>query len=402
MVQRRNASLIAVAAAAALGLCGCAPPPEGMQTDPANAVVESKIALLQTVGHEDPVVRARALEGVALFMAEDHGNLLIAALDDESPGVRTSAAMAIGDIRYQPAAPRLLEMASENQNVGEPYLTVIPAVVYALHEFGHDEYLKLLGPLLFSPYDTIRVNTAEALGKIGDPRAIPALKSARWKERELGNQLRYDEAMARLGDRASAARLEAYTKGRFLDLRVQGILSLAEQYPARARTVLGHILSDQEEHPAVRLTAAGALAEMGHTSRQTFQYTATGLRRPQVLLKQAFDAADSKIAQAADARLLVQRQAAWALGYMRRYPRAVDLLIEHVEDPDPTLRMLSAISILRLLPDLAPQAETPEPLAPDDPAPFGQGQTEPADEEGMDPTTPQAPRPELETSGAKE
>jgi HEAT repeat protein len=402
MVQRRNAWLIAAAALAALGLGGCAPPPDGMQTDPANAVVESKIALLQTVGHDDPVVRARALEGVALFMAEDHGNLLIAALDDESPGVRTSAAMAIGDIRYQPAEPRLLEMASDNQNVGEPYLTVIPAVVYALDEFGHDEYLKLLGPLLFNPYDTIRVNTAEALGKIGDPRAIPALKSARWKERELGNQLRYDEALARLGDRASAARLEAYTKGRFLDLRVQGILSLAEQYPARARTVLGNILADEEEHPAVRLTAAGALAEMGHTSRQTYRYTAAGLRRPEALLKQAFDAAESKIAQAADARLLVQRQAAWALGYMRRYPGGVDLLVEHVEDPDPTLRLLSAISILRLLPELAPQAEAPEPARPDQSAVFGHRQPDPDQPEQMDPTAPPAPRPELETSGAKE
>ncbi|MFP4356067.1 MAG: HEAT repeat domain-containing protein [Phycisphaerae bacterium] len=403
MARFSRVFLVALAAGTCL-LSGCTEPRKGLQAQPANAVVEAKIAVLQTVGHEDPVVRARALEGVALFMAEDHGNLLVAAMDDESPGVRASAATAIGDIQYAPAKPRLLEMVSSDRQVGEPFLIVIPSVVYALSELGDQRHLKMLGPMLFSPVEAVRINTAEALGRIGRDSALRALKAARWKEQELGNQLRYDEAMARLGDQASAAKLEAYTKGRFMDLRIAGIIALSEHAPGRAMTVLQKILADEKEHPAIRLTAGGMLAKLGMSSRQCYLFTAAGLEKPKLLLEKASQAAGD-IRQTADATLLIQRQAAWALGFMKRYPEGVDVLLPFVEHSDPSLKLLAAMSILRLLPDHAPQV--PVQAQPQTPS-NGMEVVEPEDVDPADPTEPlgpelpETPRPRLESSGAKD
>ena len=381
--------------AAAVLTAGCAQERLAMQTDPNKAVIDAKVALLSNVDHSDEVIRARALEGVALFLVEEHGRLLVSALDDESPKVRTTAALAIGDIRYEPAEPRLREMIGTDRRTGEQYNQVIPAVVYALYRLGEPQYMAMLGELLLSDYVIIRTNTAEVLGKLGDKRAVDALRQVIWKETDQAILLRFHEAMARLGDAAAAAALEGYTKGRYVDQRIQGLLALTAQNPARARPVLLNVYNKRDEQPALRLVAAGCLAQLGVLDDNMYRYAAVALMNPAGLLEQTYKL-KSAGAGNEDAILLVQRHAAWALGWMKPYTEGVDLLMPHLQSSDPSLQILAAMSVLRLLPSVSSTPIPERPVVPEQPKPVPPSQN--GVEEPLVPELPPVQRPRLETS----
>jgi HEAT repeat protein len=376
---------------------GCQQGDPVSRVNPNQAALEAKVTILDAVDHPEPLVRARALEAVSRFMLDEHGMLLVSALDDPSPGVRTVAAMAIGDMRYQPGRRRLSEMVSQDRQVGEPYLQVLPAVVYGLYRLGDDRHLKMLGPLLLSDVEIIRTNTADAMGRIGDPRALGPLSETIYRE-EYEARLRFDAAMARLGDAAAKGRLEAYVHGRFVDLRISGIQALAAHNPGRAREVLPRLLADDKEHPAVRLTAAGELARMGAGGRKTREYALRCLRQPGQVLREAFDLKPARSVDE-DLRLFVRRQAAWAVGWMGPAPRAVDELMPYMDSDDASMRVLAAMSVLRLLPE-AVEAEVPDAPLPK----TGAGEAGEADvmEDPLAPAVPDAPGGRLKTSGVKE
>jgi HEAT repeat protein len=382
---------------AGLVLVGCQQGDPAARVNPNQAVLEAKVTILDAVDHPEPLVRARALEAVSRFMLDEHGMLLVSALDDPSPGVRTVAAMAIGDMRYQPGRGRLTEMVSQDRQVGEPYLQVLPAVVYGLYRLGDDSHLKMLGPLLLSDVEIIRTNTADAMGRIGDPRALGPLSETIYRE-EYEARLRFDAAMAQLGDAAAKGRLEAYVHGRFVDMRISGIQALAAHNPARARKVLQRLFDDGKEHPAVRLTAAGEVARMRSARPEMRDYALRSLRQPGPVLREAFDLKPGRNVDE-DLRLFVRRQAAWALGWMGPSPMAVYELMPFMDSEDASMRVLAAMSILRLLPEAA-EAEVPEAPLPKTSA--GQGGEPGVIEDPLAPVVPDAPGGRLKTSGVKE
>jgi HEAT repeat protein len=343
------------------------------------------------------MVRARALEAVSRFMLDKHGMLLVSALDDPAPGVRTVAATAIGDMRYTPGLQRLNQMVSTNQEVGEQYYTVLPAVVYALYRMGDDRHLKLLGPLLLKDAQIIRTSAATAIGMIGDPRGLVPLKETVWRE-EYDARLRFDEAMARLGDPAAQGRLEAYLHGRYVDLRIGGIQALAEHNPDRAAKLLPVLATQEGEHPAVRLAAIGELAKLRMAHPSMYQYGVRGMNAPGELLREAFDVEPDKSVDR-ELRQFVQMQAIWALGWFHAHPETVDSLLKFLDVEDPSTRVLAAMSIMRLLPEVT-EAQPPSAPLPKTSVEVEEGPD--SIEDPLAPVVPDVPGGRLKSSGAKD
>lgn len=376
---------------------GCGQKDQTLRADPAQAVLEAKVTILDLVDHPEPIVRARAMEAVSRFLLDKHGMLLVSALDDEAPGVRTVAATAIGDMRYTPALQRLNQMVSTDRKVGEEYFTVLPSVVYALYRMGDDRHLKLLGPLLLKDAEIIRTSAATAIGMIGDPRGLVPLKETLWRE-EYDARLRFDEAMARLGDPAAKGRLEAYLHGKFVDLRIGGVQALAEHNPDRAAQLLPVLAGREDEHPAVRLAAIGELARLRMSHPSMYQYAIEGMNAPGELLREAFDIeADKAVNQ--ELRQFVRMQAIWALGWFDAHPETVDSLLKFLDVQDPSTRVLAAMSIMRLLPEVT-EAQPPAAPLPKTSVEVDQGPD--SIEDPLAPVVPGVPGGRLKSSGAKD
>jgi HEAT repeat protein len=376
---------------------GCRQQREVLRANPNQAVLDAKVTALDLVDHPNAMVRIRALEAVSRFMMDQHGMLLVGALEDPASSVRTVAAMAVGDMRYTPALGRLKQMVSMDRSVGERQYTVLPAVVYALYRLGEDGYLKLLGPLLLSDGETIRTNTAIAMGRIGDPRALAPLKETIWRE-EYETRLIFDTAMAQLGDPAAKGRLEAYVHGRYVDLRIGGLQALAAHNPDRASKLLPSLAMDAKEHPAVRLTAIGELAQMGMAHQEMYAFAREALGQPEKVIREAFDVDDDKAVNA-ELTQFVRHQSIWALGWFPSHPETVDRLLGYMESEDPNLRILAAVSVLRLL----PEAVEAEPAAAALPKTVSESDRTPGVvEDPLAPVVPTTPGGRLKTSGVKD
>jgi hypothetical protein len=116
------------------------------------------------------------------------------------------------------------------------------------------------------------------------------------------------------------------------------------------------------------------------------------------VLREAFDLKPARSVDE-DLRLFVRRQAAWAVGWMGPAPRAVDELMPYMDSDDASMRVLAAMSVLRLLPE-AVEAEVPDAPLPK----TGAGEAGEADvmEDPLAPAVPDAPGGRLKTSGVKE
>ncbi|MDI6711551.1 MAG: HEAT repeat domain-containing protein, partial [Bacillota bacterium] len=105
-------------------------------------------------------------------MAETYAQKLIAALEHPDPAVRRRAAWLLGRRRETGAVEALL--AAVAANAGDPYL--LETVVEALGLIGDPRALGTLTELLRSSYLPVRVRAARALGRLGGAAAREALR----------------------------------------------------------------------------------------------------------------------------------------------------------------------------------------------------------------------------------
>lgn len=87
-------------------------------------------------------------------------NLLVAALTDPEPLIRTEAAAALGQVNYPPAVPHLILA------IQDPALDVRKAAINSLGKTGDRSALKLLQPLLNDPQEVIKVLAKLAIAQI--------------------------------------------------------------------------------------------------------------------------------------------------------------------------------------------------------------------------------------------
>jgi HEAT repeat protein len=315
-----------------------------MTTRPSEAIADARYEIRRAADSGDPEIRANAMEAVGEVLGEAHGPLLMQGLDDEQAGVRFSAAMVIGDLRYAPARARLLEMVQdENQAIGEPDLRVLPAVIYALHRLGEEKYATLLGDLVMHAEPRIRANAVWAMGKLGEASARRVLRSLIDDETNPMVELNMVEALALLGDRKALSVLESYRMASDLDQRMVAVRLMGRINGPRFLRVLRRMT--ERQNPRVRIAAAAELAPHGELTDEMYEYALDALNQPRDVLEETIGQFRPVTSRDVDS---LQQVAARALGKMGREP-AVDPLTKKLKQGDPKLRLVSAVSVLRLL-----------------------------------------------------
>ncbi len=355
--------VVLIALAGAGALTGCSPE----RVNPSQAYIDARTTILEAADAKDPTTRIHAIEALSETLGQQAGGVYMQALKDPDAGVRLVAAIAIGDVRYEPALPTLLKMGKSV----EWNRMVFCGVIYALFRLGDDTHTGELGGLLLDEEKTVRRFAAMAMGKMGERAAIRPLETLYGDEQDDATKLQIVESLAMLGERRYQGLLEAYTKSQFMDDHLIAIMALQRIGSARAKTVIRNLMG--EEHPPrVRVAAAGGLAQLGEIDEAGYDLCVQAARSPQSLLK------GEKIegTQEVDERNVksLQRLAVMSLGWMK-HQDAVGVLHPLLKDRDSGVRVAAAMSILRLLPGYAsppPKAPAPaatKPAAKDKPAP---------------------------------
>lgn len=321
--------------------------------DPRMAEVDAKTVLLQSAQSADPLVRTHALEAIGRTMGQSEGRVLLQGLSDPAVSARFAAAMAIGDVAYRPAVPHLHTIVKDPNSDQR----VVCAAIYALHRMGDDTYTGQLAVLLHSEFDEGRAVAATVMGKMGNPSAIGPLKSLLLDEKAPAVRLAIVEALARLGDSASAQMLESYAKQYFLDLRLAVIPTIGELRVPGAERILRQLMANTKNPVRVRVAAAGALGMLGVCEKDGFQLAQSSLENPDAALRSFYG---EKHAITDVERSSLQQLAALALGRMGD-EKALAVLQPFLRVEDADVRVAAAMATLQLL---APRPVAASPLSP--------------------------------------
>lgn len=308
---------------------------------PAQAKVDARTTLLTTLSDRDPYVRAHAVEAVGKAFGTSEAGLVMHALRDPAVVVRNAAVMTLGEMKYAPAKPRLVSIVLDRKADQR----VVCAAIYGLARMGNKDYLYMLPIMLTGEFAPGRAAAAEAIGRVGDRRALKPLRSLFREEHDPAVRLAITEAMARLGDVTSQKVLEAEARGVYVDLRIAVIPELVRIGTPDAERTLVYIRTHSTTPPRVRLAAAGMLAELGHADEEFYEGCVDALENPAQMYRDFYS--DDITLNPVDLTSL-RRLAALALGNIG-WPKGVTPLHACLNDPDGSLRVASALAILKIL-----------------------------------------------------
>ena len=349
----KNLIVLTVGLWAALAGGGCNGRKYVMTGDPLVARARALTTLNRAARDSDNFTRAKAIEAMVDVLGARGGQAYISALDDRAPNVRFAAAMAVGDLKYAPALPRMLAMAKYKQPGAERQWSVYCGVVYAMHRLGHREQTGRLGKLLFHEGPVVRANAAMVMGRLGERSAITPLRSLYEDEPDLGAKLQALESMARLGDERSLGTIESHAREPFPVAKLVALRVMGELGSRRAVTVLGAIVTSQHQQPQARVLAAGAMARLGTVTDYAYDLCLTSAGDPAGVMEAAMGGAYDARTADPSMTITLRRLAVISLGWMKR-PHAVDVLTGLLDNADGGVRVAAAMSILRLL---SPSAE---------------------------------------------
>ncbi|MEK9500980.1 HEAT repeat domain-containing protein [Gaopeijia maritima] len=147
-------------------------------------VADSGGALAELTQHPDPGVRIAAIEATAELRASTAAGALIEALRDSHREVRMAAARALGVLRYRPAAARFREIVLSKE-VRNAEVSEKIAFFEGYGQIGDPQAVSVLSRMLNGRSFLGRKESAElracaalALGKVGSPEAMTALRAA--------------------------------------------------------------------------------------------------------------------------------------------------------------------------------------------------------------------------------
>lgn len=221
-------------------------------------------ALIGTLDDPDPVVREAAVKALGEIGDERVVPALIAALKDRDRGVSGSAAVALGQIRDPRVLPALIA-AMEDSDAGSGNRRARRED--AASAPGAGPVAELIGQL--HDFDIRRrASAAEALGRLGDRNAVPALIALLEDEERMRPDSRVmgraaAGALARIGgERALSTLLAALENEQsYPGLRIEAAVALCDIDDPRVVPALIGALGDS--HVEVGMTAAAALAATG-------------------------------------------------------------------------------------------------------------------------------------------
>lgn len=338
-----------------------------------NAYIDARTTLLQAAVSNDPMTRTYAMEGIGKRLGPAEAGTLMQGLDDQAVTVRFAAAMSLGDLAYPPAEGAM-EQLILNPDTDQ---RVVCAAIYCLYRLGNTKYASQLGAILNSDFKFGRATAAMVMGKMGETSAIKPLQSLLADEQDPTVRLNTIEALARLGDQRSMRVLESYAKGYYLDLRLAAIPTLAELRPPGVERLLLSLLSN-ENPPRVRITAGGGLGTLGQADDDTYDMCLAAAAKPLAFYQATYG--KDKTFKPHEVSSL-QRLAALGLGHIRRRG-AIDKLHNLLQSPNGGVRVSAAMAILEIV-NRKPATPRPGPAS-------------------RKPTTPHENPPRLHSAGGKD
>ena len=296
--------------------------------------------LVEAASNPNPLLRANAIE--ALHAAPGRVEPLTRlALTDNNVGVRFTAAMTIGKLRLTDSADLCRPLLSD------PRPEVRAAAIYALDRNGRAVDPTPLAAMLHDDEPRVRANAVFILGELGNPSAIPMIRSAAASEMPLASmaeiklmRLQVAEALVKLGDKAAIDTIRATlfpSRPEDFEGAALAVQIIGEIQDRRSMTQLIYLaaLSGDEKLPAeVRLAAAGALAKMGDTAGSFI--------------------ADEYVD---DPNPAIRAQSAFVYGVTGR-PENLSKLQGLMADPQPIVQVAAAAALLQITDQLATQGDT--------------------------------------------
>ncbi|MEL6739803.1 MAG: HEAT repeat domain-containing protein [Planctomycetota bacterium] len=229
-------------------------------------------ALVALARHERPEVRANAIEGLTPVAARVE-SVVRTGLVDPNPGVRSVAAMVVGEAKLGRAAQAARPMLSDEWPQAQA------SAIYALRRNGIEvDPSPLAGMLLGAEDARVRAQAAFVLGELGDESAAPMLREAiRQEMPRVGEvqkrlmRLQMAEALIKLGDDTplSMVRASLYpARPEELEATALAVQVLGEVGDRGSIDQLIFLSAEQADRsrtmPAeVRLAVAQSLAKMG-------------------------------------------------------------------------------------------------------------------------------------------
>jgi len=142
----------------------------------------------------DEQLAREALGALSKIKDLSAGPQLIDLLDSTSPGILADAAVTVGVLRTQAAAPKLESLYDNSSD-----RKVRQSALQGLADLGNPASVALFTRLLASSDKSTRALAAEGLGRARDPRALPELEKAQGVETDINARLAMDFALTALG-----------------------------------------------------------------------------------------------------------------------------------------------------------------------------------------------------------
>jgi len=221
--------------------------------------------LIESLQDENEEIRYWAADSLGKVGDSQAVPALISALRDPFEAVRMAACVALGDLKANEAVPLLLDLVSGKMAPGKGYRLFVPVEVgaaswmaaRALGRIGDPAAVPVLAEALRHADGDLGFFVAETLGELGDRRAVSALLEAARSENDPARRGAV-EALGRIGDRAAVPLLLDLLQNDNEDIRWAAAVALGHLSDPRASTALEKI-SHTDPFESVREAALAAL-----------------------------------------------------------------------------------------------------------------------------------------------
>ncbi len=233
----------------------------------------------ESLDDEDGLIRSNAIEVVVETGQKELMDKVKQLLGDDFVGIRFTAAVAVGDVKYVSAkrsVQRLLRDKNENARI---------AAAYALVRLGNAEYVRFIRhaikrKVVNKEDQTIRANAALLLGKLGNQDDVKLLYETMHDDYSSDKvRIQAVESIAMLGDeKIYRTKLWALLISKYADDKIMGIRAMAalgltgKDIYYDVKNAIATMLDDDVAE--VRLVAAEQLGRLGERTgeREVLEY----------------------------------------------------------------------------------------------------------------------------------
>ena len=213
---------------------------------------EVEQALIKTLDHYDPTIRAGAARVAGRLRIKAAGDAMITAVNDSNTDVRFAAMRSLGMIREERAVTTLTEQL-KFYGRGEGAWSALDG----LARIAHASSASLFTARLADKDEFVRRAAAEGLGRAGDKSAVSALETGAGNDPSNMVRAAMQYALQKLGRNYVARLVEFLDENR--------TVAQAQEYLIEFGPAIEHELlpSLQESDPAIRAAVAEVLGEIG-------------------------------------------------------------------------------------------------------------------------------------------